>query len=87
VGNTSFVVENLAYLVVDKLVQVFNKDIALTSLAEGRVTLRPHDPAKSDELESLRQEPTTKELLPCAVLNQRIIKLLQGALALLKELV
>ena len=34
------------YLVVNKLVQVLNEDVALTSFAKGRVTLRPHDPAK-----------------------------------------
>jgi hypothetical protein len=36
------------YLVVNELIQVFNEDIALASLAEGRVTLRPHDPARSE---------------------------------------
>ena len=32
-------------LVVDGLVQVLDEDVALTGLAEGRVTLRPHDAA------------------------------------------
>lgn len=34
------------YLVVNKLVQILNEDVALTSFAKGRVTLGPHDPAK-----------------------------------------
>jgi len=34
-------------LVVDGGIQVLNKDVALASLAKGRVTLRPHDAAGS----------------------------------------
>jgi len=34
-------------LVVDGLVEVLNKDVALTGLAEGRVTLRPHNTART----------------------------------------
>jgi hypothetical protein len=41
---------NRTYLVVDELIQVFDKDIALARLAESRVTLRPHDPAESDTI-------------------------------------
>jgi hypothetical protein len=33
----------LEYLVVDLLVQVLDEDVALTSLAQGGITLRPHD--------------------------------------------
>jgi hypothetical protein len=34
-----------AYLVVNALIQVLDKHVALASLAECRVALRPHDPA------------------------------------------
>ena len=33
------------YLVVNALIEILNKNIALAGLAEGRVTLRPHDAA------------------------------------------
>ena len=35
----------LEYLVVNLLVQVLDEDVALTSLTQGGITLRPHDTA------------------------------------------
>lgn len=35
----------LEYLVVDLLVQVLDEDVALTGLAQGGITLGPHDTA------------------------------------------
>ena len=37
----------LEYLVVDLLVQVLDEDVTLTSLAQGGITLRPHDAAST----------------------------------------
>jgi hypothetical protein len=34
-----------AHLVVNGLIQVLDEDVSLPSLPEGRVTLRPHNPA------------------------------------------
>lgn len=34
-------------LVVDRLVEVFDEDVSLTRLSEGRISLRPHDSARS----------------------------------------
>lgn len=34
-------------LVVDLFIEVFDKNIALTGLAEGGIALRPHDPAEN----------------------------------------
>ena len=36
---------NLTYLVVNLLVQVLDENVALASLAQGRVALGPHDAA------------------------------------------
>lgn len=35
----------LEYLVIDLLVQVLDEDVALTSLTQGGITLRPHNTA------------------------------------------
>lgn len=45
VSYTLYQVILFTYLVVNKLIQVFNEDVALAGFTEGRVTLRPHDPA------------------------------------------
>ena len=37
--------DSVSYLVIDLFVQVFDKDVALAGLAEGGITLGPHDPA------------------------------------------
>ena len=38
-------IRSITYLVVDGLVDILNKNVALTRLAEGGVALRPHDTA------------------------------------------
>jgi hypothetical protein len=35
----------ISYLVVDLLIKILNKNVALAGLAEGGIALGPHDPA------------------------------------------
>jgi hypothetical protein len=46
------------HLVVNLLIKIFNENVALTGLAEGRIALRPHDPANGG---SVRQGGTCKK--------------------------
>ncbi len=68
-----------ACLVVNGFVEILDENIALASLAESRIALRPHDPAdKTIESTSSAQRG---QAIPCTVFNQRVIELLKSAFA------
>ena len=67
-------------LVIDGLVQVLDEDVALTRLAEGWVTLGPHDTAVMYCVSGchIKQHKTYS---PSTVFNDRIVELLESPLA------
>lgn len=66
-------------LVVDSVIQVLDENVALAGLAEGGVTLRPHDAAaKRLLLRALCQNASIYS--PCAAFDERIVQLLQSTL-------
>lgn len=74
----------LKYLVVDLLVQVLDEDVALTGFAQGGITLRPHDTTVTTVRSRLRKRFCDD--LPRAILDERVIKLLQSTFALLHHI-
>ena len=64
----------MSYFVVDQFIKVLDKNVALTGLAEGGVTLRPHDPAKTlvKNKDSLQR---AKVIIPCTVFDRRVVEL------------
>jgi hypothetical protein len=46
-----------ANLVVNSLIEVFDENVALACLAQGGVTLRPHDPAANEDETQRRTRP------------------------------
>lgn len=58
-------------LIVDGFVKVLDEYVALTSLPQGGVTLRPHDAARDgDELDVGQNH---KNYRPSASFNQRVV--------------
>ena len=72
---------SLSDLVVDLLVEVLDEDVALTSLAQRGVTLRPHDTASIAYKHRMDSAMTAPQNLPGTAFDQRVVELLEGALA------
>ena len=72
---------SLSDLVVDLLVEVLNEDVALTSLAQRGVTLRPHDTARIAYKHRMDSAMTAPQNLPGTAFDQRVVELFEGALA------
>jgi hypothetical protein len=70
--------KQFAYFVVNLLVQIFDENVALTSLTESGVTLGPHDTAGMTR--ESRQNVRQSVCVPSAVLNEGIVELLQSTL-------
>lgn len=72
-----------AHLVINQFIEILDEDVALSGLAEGGVSLRPHDTAMGGDTSSnisdmkiLQDRPNS----PGAAFDERVVKLLQGAL-------
>lgn len=72
-----------AHLVINQFIEILDEDVALSGLAEGGVSLRPHDAAGVGHISSnisgmkiLQDRPNS----PGAAFDERVVKLLQGAL-------
>ena len=67
---------------VDRLIKVLDEDVALSSLAQSRVTLRPHDAAKKHDKFNGHNDAGRILFLPSTTLNERVIEPVESALAI-----
>ena len=67
---------------VDRLIKVLDEDVALSSLTQSRVTLRPHDAAKRTISAMFIMTQEAVLFLPSTALNERVIEPVKSALAI-----
>ena len=70
-----------ANLMVDCLIKILDENIALSSLAQSGIALRPHDAAKRTMSAMFIMTQEAVLFLPSTALNERVIEPVKSALA------